>query len=712
MEATVDVQAVDPPVFYATGKQPAGAAPARLWPAALAPYRDLANLRFDFPLILTSGKAGAPVISLSDAVNAVLQEIAPPGRDGETLRRTVLRIERAVRKRAAGGAKGTLSEMWAAAAANLEEAARSEAQKAWAALGLDGTVLDCHQGTAAILMAHLWSAAQNEKARQFLATAAKLSAALSGILRADYLRSAEGRSPQSLQAAMGGALQSLFDFSEMSALLPKATARDALPESRRRRLAWALAVLEQQRFFAVPGKAHAPANEPYGFRFDNCGEALAAYRARLPELTELVKAMAVAELEIDGAYNEGRHDAYFSGFDAGSLRAEDRARFPDYLLVLGDESEPFDNTGVLAVLSSGIPLKIVLNVGDLATGDDPAALGVRSTDIATLAAALGNVFVLQSAGSNLYALHERLSRGLAFAGPALFSVYAPPATAHLPAYLAAAAAMQSRAFPAFTYDPGAGSDLASRFSLENNPQPEADWTTSVLEYADGDLQRVRQEVAFTFVDFLACDPRQLHHFAVAPAGYDRLAPAAEAIGVPSRSAVPFVAVSDADNRLARLIADERAVDAARRCLEKWHRLQELGGVHNSHAERLLERERKAWEERAPQASAAEAAPPSAPVAVAEAPVTEAPAEVERAPGDAFIETPRCSSCNECTQINSRMFAYNGDKQAYIADVKAGSFAQLVEAAENCQIGIIHPGKPVNLAESGLEALIERAGPFQ
>jgi len=33
----------------------------------------------------------------------------------------------------------------------------------------------------------------------------------------------------------------------------------------------------------------------------------------------------------------------------------------------------------------------------------------------------------------------------------------------LPGYLQAAAAMQSRAFPVFTYDPAAGADLAARF---------------------------------------------------------------------------------------------------------------------------------------------------------------------------------------------------------------------------------------------------------
>ena len=58
-----------------------------------------------------------------------------------------------------------------------------------------------------------------------------------------------------------------------------------------------------------------------------------------------------------------------------------------------------------------------------------------------------------------------------------------------------------------------------------------------------------------------------------------------------------------------------------------------------------------------------------------------------------------------------MFAYDGNKQAYIADVNAGTYAQLVEAAEGCQVSIIHPGKPLNPKEPGLEELQKRAEPF-
>lgn len=95
----------------------------------------------------------------------------------------------------------------------------------------------------------------------------------------------------------------------------------------------------------------------------------------------------------------------------------------------------------------------------------------------------------------------------------------------------------------------------------------------------------------------------------------------------------------------------------------------------------------------------------APVAPAE------PAEAEPS-GEPYIETLRCSTCNECTKIHDRMFRYNQNKQAYIADLKAGTYAQMVQAAESCQVAVIHPGKPWNPDEPGLEELLKRAEAFR
>lgn len=83
----------------------------------------------------------------------------------------------------------------------------------------------------------------------------------------------------------------------------------------------------------------------------------------------------------------------------------------------------------------------------------------------------------------------------------------------------------------------------------------------------------------------------------------------------------------------------------------------------------------------------------------------------RSPGPATIETVRCSGCRACVGINDRMFAINAKGQAIIVDPAAGSYRELVEAAELCQVAVIHPGRPRDPGEPGLEELLRRAARF-
>ena len=58
-----------------------------------------------------------------------------------------------------------------------------------------------------------------------------------------------------------------------------------------------------------------------------------------------------------------------------------------------------------------------------------------------------------------------------------------------------------------------------------------------------------------------------------------------------------------------------------------------------------------------------------------------------------------------------MFAYNEDGLAYIKDARAGTYKQLVQAAEKCAPSVIHPGDPLNPDEPGLDKLVARAEKF-
>ncbi len=136
----------------------------------------------------------------------------------------------------------------------------------------------------------------------------------------------------------------------------------------------------------------------------------------------------------------------------------------------------------------------------------------------------------------------------------------------MPPYLTAAAAMKSRAFPAFTYDANAGTNWATRFSFENNRNPDSDWPVEDFEYADEELQRVQERVRFTYADFVLCDRRHAHHFAVVPRERwtTAMVPAADWLALPERDAaerVPYVLA--VDGRRPAASRDRRFRDCCR-----------------------------------------------------------------------------------------------------------------------------------------------------
>ncbi|MBI4539944.1 MAG: 2-oxoacid:acceptor oxidoreductase family protein [Gemmatimonadetes bacterium] len=100
------------------------------------------------------------------------------------------------------------------------------------------------------------------------------------------------------------------------------------------------------------------------------------------------------------------------------------------------------------------------------------------------------------------------------------------------------------------------------------------------------------------------------------------------------------------------------------------------------------------------------------VAVAAPAAAPGSAETEEALAlEPYIDSALCTTCNECTNLNAKMFAYNESKQAYIKDPRAGTFRELVMAAEKCPVGIIHPGTPLNAREKDLDKWIKRAERF-
>ena len=77
----------------------------------------------------------------------------------------------------------------------------------------------------------------------------------------------------------------------------------------------------------------------------------------------------------------------------------------------------------------------------------------------------------------------------------------------------------------------------------------------------------------------------------------------------------------------------------------------------------------------------------------------------------WIDTEQCTSCDECTKLNSSIFQYNENKKAFIKDPFGGPYKDLVKAAELCTARVIHPGLPKDRNEKGIAKWIARAEKF-
>ena len=704
------------------------------WPALLRRYGDLASLRHDYPLVLIAHDSGPGIESLTAVVNNLLQRIAPKGPSGERVRRHVLRLEQEIRSLVFRKQTGWLSRLWSMAEENivsepnLSDSEKRSLQESFdtsrSALEIDGEVIGCGADTADRVMRHLWLRSQTLYKDRIAAELRDLAIRLNDLLRSDELEADEARQPQALRRTFGSQFGELIDFDVLSCTLRCRRSHEPMPEKRRKRIESALRVLREEKFFGVE-----PDIDRYGFAFTSCTEALAACKCRLPGMADLIRAIRVAALELNNSYRDELHDDFFGHFAASSLTTEDIRWFPSYYVSIREQDcEPVDRAYLIEILSSDLPFKLIFQVDHLLQSDDgrPDFLSTSAwkSQLATMATNLGSDFVLQTATSNLCSLTENLVQGFTTPGVALFSIFSPGEDSYplLHPYLAAAAAVESRLFPVIVFDSGKGDTRNDCFSVQGNPQRQSAWPVHSFTYENESMQAVTESLPFTPLDFLAADPAFSSMFRDVQRRQwsQEMVPLAEYLqgnAGTNNGRMPFVLAVGPNDQLNRLIVSSAAVELTRRVGRRWHNLRELAGINQPHPSPGLDTDHQDCASDQPKSaeeydgqSPGKPDPSDVPMAVA----ARANFEVEQAksaPGEPWIETPRCTSCNACTNRNSRMFKYDENKQAYIADVHAGTYRDLVEAAEACKVAIIHPGEPGDSNEPDLEGLLERAKVF-
>ena len=100
-------------------------------------------------------------------------------------------------------------------------------------------------------------------------------------------------------------------------------------------------------------------------------------------------------------------------------------------------------------------------------------------ELGRILVAHGEEFVAQTTQAHINHFYRAIMDANEYPGPAVVIVYAPCMPEHGIADDAAnrqaKLAVESRAFPLFTYDPRRGDSIAERLSLQGNPSPKEEW---------------------------------------------------------------------------------------------------------------------------------------------------------------------------------------------------------------------------------------------
>lgn len=533
------------------------------------------------------------------------------------------------------------------------------------------------------LYASALTAARGAARAAFLERIRQARGRLTELLALDDLRRPEAASPAVLSAALGSEGHVFFDAGALAAALGQpAGHRNRMGPGRRARIEDTIATFDaalldvagQPPFYAFEGQ-------------DSFQAALEFCDRMLERFADVLRGLRLARLENESAFNTDAHEEALNRLDWQSATYDELLALPPVVVFeTADRLAGMSLTSFGRVLRSGRPIQIVVDSPGLYAGD----LSGFVPDFGYIAIAHREAFVLQSSVSR----PERLASGLAVMARTLrpaVAVVAVPETPDQDAYLATSLLHLSRAFPLYLYDPDRGETWAERFEL-----------------------LVEEELPVTAADFAAVSPAFRDHFRVLPPDTwnDEQMELSEYLKQYTHEpplAIPFISVTDAQGVPQRAVVTRELINLCRDRQRAWNTFAELAGAQRKKPDNE-DREQKAKLEGATQAIYRVVSMLTAPMVTA--PMSTAPVEQASLPvpppvqtqtpqapleaaatEDPYIDSFLCTSCNDCFKINPRLFQYDGNKQAFIADARAGTFAELVKAAEGCPAKCIHPGTP-------------------
>ncbi len=485
---------------------------------------------------------------------------------------------------------------------------------------------------------------------------------------------------------------------------------------------------------------------------DSASLAMGVFEGHMAKMAEGFKAIRAAELELSGQYREAEHEEFFTYFTWEQFTDQEFLLCPPVVAVGGDGAMydiGFQNLS--RAMMSGKPIKILVvdtqvysNTGGQACTSgfigqisDMAQFGkvnkgkheVRK-EIGLIAMAHRTTYVLQSGIAHANHMIEGFIQGLMAQRPALFNLYTSCQPEHGigddMGHHQAKLAVESRAYPLFRYNPDLGKTPQECFDLDGNPAMFEDWPSYSLTYLEGSREKT-MELPLTFADFAMTEARFRKHFRMAPPDtwHDDMVPLVDfmQLGVDEREGkFPFIWTLDKRQHLSRLLVDETMVLSCEERRDFWVMLKAIAGVKPKAPDTAGEIEEKTRRDVVRRIASGlmrmaegDEALPADPLEPAGDKVIASSGTAAPAAGSDYmapwLDTEECTACDECTNLNPAMFAYNESKKAYIKDPLAGPYRDLVKAAEKCTAQVIHPGLPADRSEADIDKWIARGAKY-
>ncbi len=627
----------------------------------------------------------------------------------------------------------------------------------------DGACLGCGEKGSIHLFTSTVTALMQPRVKKFLGKLDKLIADLENHIRLKLSSSVDLTDPQALMQAIqahSGQDLTLANLSE--SLLAKNPGQPIDPQWLRR-VSQMLEKLKDLRWRYMEGPSKKGRAEmgvvnstgctsvwastfpfnPYPFPWtshlfqDSPSVAMGIFEGHMCAMVEGFKTVRKVEMELAGGYDPVAQDATFARLNWEDLTDEEWHLCPP-VMALGGDGAMFDIgfQNLSRALMSGKPVKIMIvdtqvysNTGGQACTSgfigqvaDMSPYGAaqhgkseKRKEISVIGMAHRTAFVAQCSQANTTHLLESFIDGINTRRPALFNIYAvcPPehGVGDDSAVTQSKMALESRAFPLFRYNPDLGTTFSECTTLEGNPSLDSDWPSYDLSYVNEQGEKQSMTLPMTFADFALSEGRFAKQFKKAPpeTWNDDQVLLGDFLKLSEderEGKFPFIWAVDKKQRLMRVLTSVEMVRSCEERLQFWHQLKDLTSKGGAAADETAIANRVRQELIAQLSSGlglgASAAPATA---------SAVPAATAEGYEPVWVDTPECTACDECMNINPKIFAYDANKKAVVINAKGGSFLDIVKAAEKCTASIIHPGTPWNMSEANLDKLKLRAAKF-